>query len=631
MNKLSFVVAVSSLIILLISPVAQAAEIALNFELPPSRQAEPQEQGTEAKIIPETDLNETDLPAAVGPKPLPIPRGAGSPPMRSHSPQQLPAGVYRQAVAASINAGNSPAAVLPPAPPVYGPAPSLAQQAVPEKDADAPPEAKDRQDFAPEPVALTFDIAPSSDIQVAQSPPAPVPKLPADPLPGLFDGGTDSLVARAVGSAEGTRTPDGGKTYAYAGHRDPGNGVWNMGTFSYQHGAKTPAEADQKQLSRLQNQSQVLKRRAISHDINLTLEETLNGIDLANQSPLAAIGRVGYIERLVEARNMGYTGFESIVVARTRSYINPDTQRWNAPGLGNTLESITRDQRRRANAVARAMELYQQENPDIAWEHWALMPSAESLMAVQAPAQAEVLAKEKPEDIIFSLWTDNSDPAPQTRAMEQKTEDKANAAGRNEAPQPSSTVAITGLPQSPTAPAGREAPPEGKPGDLSASNHQRPDSSPPTWVETREKNQTLNQKAQAMAKSENLTVEKVMSSPLESQAEAGTSLPAGDNSESGAAPETRVLSPLTEDNAPFSLPGLSGPEAVAPTALLEKAKTSPKPSLPEGLLQTLQQQVTFQDQEREKEAADEAPVLSEQEQMTEQMFKIDIPMLPVLD
>ena len=70
------------------------------------------------------------------------------------------------------------------------------------------------------------------------------------PLDAVFEGGTDSLVARAVGSAEGTRTPTGAFNPAYNGHTDPGNGVWNMGTFSYQHGAKTPAEADQKQLQR---------------------------------------------------------------------------------------------------------------------------------------------------------------------------------------------------------------------------------------------------------------------------------------------------------------------------------------------------------------------------------------------
>ncbi|NJO49709.1 MAG: hypothetical protein HC840_09975 [Leptolyngbyaceae cyanobacterium RM2_2_4] len=92
-------------------------------------------------------------------------------------------------------------------------------------------------------------------------------------------------MATAVGSAEGTRTPDGGRTWAFQGHVDPGNGVWNLGTFSYQHGANSPDEADRKQLERLKGQAQTLRRAAQERGITLTLEEELNGIDLANQSP----------------------------------------------------------------------------------------------------------------------------------------------------------------------------------------------------------------------------------------------------------------------------------------------------------------------------------------------------------
>ena len=63
----------------------------------------------------------------------------------------------------------------------------------------------------------------------------------------IFEDGSNSLVARTVGSAEGTRQSDGEHTQAYYGHVDPGNGVWNLGTFSYQHGAESPAAADEKQ------------------------------------------------------------------------------------------------------------------------------------------------------------------------------------------------------------------------------------------------------------------------------------------------------------------------------------------------------------------------------------------------
>lgn len=71
----------------------------------------------------------------------------------------------------------------------------------------------------------------------------------------MFEGDEHSLVAIAIGSAEGTRTPEGNKTSAYYGHIDPGNGVWNLGSFSYQHGAASPEAADQQQLKQLQAQA----------------------------------------------------------------------------------------------------------------------------------------------------------------------------------------------------------------------------------------------------------------------------------------------------------------------------------------------------------------------------------------
>ncbi|HZG37555.1 MAG TPA: hypothetical protein VEZ50_02640, partial [Nodosilinea sp.] len=143
---------------------------------------------------------------------------------------------------------------------------------------------------------------------------------------------------------------------------------------------------------------------------NLTLEETLNGLDLANQSPLAAIGRVGYIERLAEAKQNGLDGTEAILVARTRSYINPNTGRWNAPGLGNTEVSIRRDQQRRANAVASAIAAYESQHPQLKAQTWALTPSSEP-----APDTLVVLADSstEPVDEFLTMWTSPSDPIAQ--------------------------------------------------------------------------------------------------------------------------------------------------------------------------------------------------------------------------
>jgi len=181
----------------------------------------------------------------------------------------------------------------------------------------------------------------------------------------IFEGGSNSLVAHTVGSAEGTRQWNGKRTQAYYGHEDPGNGVWNLGTFSYQHAARSPEDADRKQLIRLKNQGFQLEQQATSIGISLSLEEKLNGLDLANQAPLAALGKGGYIERLDQAYRMHMTGFEAISWARTRAYIDPDTQAWNAPGLGNNLHSISQDQERRMAAINKALRAYNQDDTTV--------------------------------------------------------------------------------------------------------------------------------------------------------------------------------------------------------------------------------------------------------------------------
>lgn len=183
----------------------------------------------------------------------------------------------------------------------------------------------------------------------------------------IFTGGSDSLVARTVGHAEGTRTPDGRKTRAYYGHRDPGNGVWNLGSFSFQHcreayyHCSTPEEADDRQLRRLQVQNAVLQRRAAAMQLQMTLAEALNGIDLANQAPLAALGDQGYLDRLLQVKQKGLNGQDAILEARVWSYWSPQKKRWDAPGLGNIETSIRHDQERRMLAIARAMTMAQQQ------------------------------------------------------------------------------------------------------------------------------------------------------------------------------------------------------------------------------------------------------------------------------
>ncbi|HZG38747.1 MAG TPA: hypothetical protein VEZ50_08700, partial [Nodosilinea sp.] len=295
--------AASSLLAILSPSAVRADDSVLSFELSQPQWAATAPAAETVAYVPTpvpTPDADSDSNFDSGSMPLPIPARAANPPMRYHSPQQLPAGVYRRGVAVALNESTSATALLPPAPPVAT-APVMVAVSAPVPSPEPPKELERELDKEPELLALDFEVEPSPAIVMAQAK-LLTPKQPADPLPSLFEGNSDSLVAWAVGSAEGTRTPNGAINPAYFGHTDPGNRVWNIGTFSYQHGAKTPEEADQKQLARLQNQGDVLRQRALKHGLNLTLEETLNGLDLANQSPLAAIGRVGYIERLAEAK-----------------------------------------------------------------------------------------------------------------------------------------------------------------------------------------------------------------------------------------------------------------------------------------------------------------------------------------
>lgn len=151
----------------------------------------------------------------------------------------------------------------------------------------------------------------------------------------LFDGGPNSLVAIAIGNAEGTRTPDGGKTAAFVSHPDPGNGVENQGTFSYQHGAASPQAADQKQLERLHGQMAEVAPQLSRKD----MVTWLNLADLLNQSPAAGQNFPKYLQQC--------NG--DILCARVKSYEG------DAPGITRNGITIEEDQRRRMGEIAKVI------------------------------------------------------------------------------------------------------------------------------------------------------------------------------------------------------------------------------------------------------------------------------------
>lgn len=181
----------------------------------------------------------------------------------------------------------------------------------------------------------------------------------------------DSLIARLVGSAEGTRTIDGGKTSIWDGHVDPGNGVWNKGTFSYQFGANlSPEESGKRQFNKILGHVKTAEAQAKQLGITLTAWEAANLIDLANQAPLCITEEGGYIPRLVEARKKGkekgWNEYQIVLHARIWSYWDPQKGGWDAGGLRayddiSKEESIRRDQDRRMNMMKQAIELAQKQ------------------------------------------------------------------------------------------------------------------------------------------------------------------------------------------------------------------------------------------------------------------------------
>lgn len=158
----------------------------------------------------------------------------------------------------------------------------------------------------------------------------------------------DSAGSVAIGVAEGTRTSDGGTTKRYAGHLDPGNGALNLGTFSYQHGAKNARQADVRQLARLKRQMTQVKRKARERGVELSILDIVVAADLLNQSPEAGYD---FPENLKKARENGLDGLDALLNARMYSYVNPETRSLEAAGFGNSWAKLKHDQKRRIEAI----------------------------------------------------------------------------------------------------------------------------------------------------------------------------------------------------------------------------------------------------------------------------------------
>lgn len=170
-------------------------------------------------------------------------------------------------------------------------------------------------------------------------------KLPTRPSSEL----SDLELICSIGAAEGTRDLNCQPNQHYVGHIDPGNGASNLGSFSYQHGASSPAEADKKQMLRLR-QAEVDIQQQAEQKFGRPLSKAglAAALDLWNQAPKAGDDIVTHLPSATPTT-------AQIVEARSQSYTDPTTGKLDAPGLGNE-QAIRADQRRRTAAVSNALQ-----------------------------------------------------------------------------------------------------------------------------------------------------------------------------------------------------------------------------------------------------------------------------------
>jgi hypothetical protein len=164
-----------------------------------------------------------------------------------------------------------------------------------------------------------------------------------------------------IGAAEGTRAANGDFNPAYYGHEDPGDKLWNIGSFSVncdrvKCDAKTPDEADQVYLERLRGKSKQIERQMRNNGTEFTLIEWVLLLDQCNQSPEACLGwsdgqNIGSVNWFAWLKKVGFSG-DPLLEARVESYRNKSTQQFEA--FRKTKEGMTADQDRRLKAASDA-------------------------------------------------------------------------------------------------------------------------------------------------------------------------------------------------------------------------------------------------------------------------------------
>jgi len=190
-------------------------------------------------------------------------------------------------------------------------------------------------------------IAPLSSLSLPPAVAEPQAESQTVESADIFEGGIESVAARAIGHAEGNLNADGSRTSNYAGHTDPGNNKQNVGMFSWQvGGCKTPEECDQLGLKRLLYFKEQLSTMPGGAAVLANDEALLSYLDLSIQAPLAAAD----FPKLFEQHG-------DILTARYESFRDPATGQLDTTLSGKGIATLEDDQRRRMDAIARVLGL----------------------------------------------------------------------------------------------------------------------------------------------------------------------------------------------------------------------------------------------------------------------------------
>lgn len=174
---------------------------------------------------------------------------------------------------------------------------------------------------------------------------APDPVVPSEPsLPVQV---SDDLLKRAIGRAEGTRGKDGTTNQNYHGHKDPG---WsgrcrNQGSFSYQHCAPSPEEADRRWIVELRKAEGRIQNAAIEKfGQPLSKAAIVSALDGYTQSPNAGGKFVKHLDTADPTP-------QQIINARTAA-LNESRRERGGPPM-----NVPADQKRRVDALMEQVQL----------------------------------------------------------------------------------------------------------------------------------------------------------------------------------------------------------------------------------------------------------------------------------